>query len=172
MVRYWPEESMPRLIDNLSQANICLRRASIKALGAFGATVIPSLSKIFSNTKDRNLRTSCIKVFIHIAVQLDNEDFPEETICLIEKAMIDDSPELILTINSLLRQLGKQGIPLLLRASKDKNILRASSAMTALGEIEDPIVNSYLQSLLEEELNDPILKGSLLRAIQTAEQRD
>ena len=68
MSRHWPEESMPRLLANLDQTDIELRRASVKALGVFGGRSLLPLAQIFHASENRIVRTSCLKAFVQLSL--------------------------------------------------------------------------------------------------------
>ncbi len=172
LVKYWPDQSLPRLLANLNSNDIHLRRISVKALGAFGHKILNPLAEIFNSSDNRMLRVSCLKVFVQVSANYPSKDFPVEIIRLIEMAMKDSSPEIILTVIPLLRQLGKQGLPLLIKAAKDSNILKVSAALTALGELDDPSARNFLLEFVDSEIVDPMLKASAMEAIDTCNQRN
>ena len=49
MLRFWREESMNLLLQNLDHKDIILRRKSINALGLYGESIIPRIFKIFDS---------------------------------------------------------------------------------------------------------------------------
>ncbi|KZR80647.1 putative phycocyanin operon protein Z [Prochlorococcus marinus str. MIT 1342] len=172
MSRHWPEESMPRLLANLDQTDIELRRASVKALGVFGGRSLLPLAQIFHANETRIVRTSCLKAFVQVAAKFPGEAFPKEAMEVVELALQDDIPELTLTVVPLLSLLGKQGLPLLLQSCKSKNILLAAIAVTALGEVDDPAAEACLKELQADDLIDDLLAGSVIDALNTLEQRN
>ena len=68
MIRYWPEVSMPRLISNLKEPDIVLRRKSIKALGYFGDIALEPVVNYFFDNSELIVRVSCLKVLIKINI--------------------------------------------------------------------------------------------------------
>ncbi len=165
MVNYWPKESMSRLILNLDHKDIDKRRKSVKALGAFGEKVLAPIAEVFYATKDVQVRTSCLKIFTKVASMNGLDPFPQKIINLIETALIDDTPEIILSVVPLLRQLEDQGLPFLIRISKDQNLLRASAAITALGEIDDPLSEECLNETLKDRSRDYLIHESANSAL-------
>ena len=73
----WPDESIPLLLANLQSNDINVRRKSVKALGFFGKRVFAPLIEIFMINENTVIRTSCLKVFVQLAVNI-GEEFPEE----------------------------------------------------------------------------------------------
>ncbi len=165
MARDWPEESRPKLIKNLNDKDLVVRRKSVKALGYFGHAILLPLASLFIETKDRVLRTSCLKVFVKIAANNSEQPFPEEVMRVVQLAIKEENPEVILTGIAILRQLNNQGLPLLIKLSRDENILKATASITALGEIQDPLAESCLRELLEVNTLDKTLVGSIHDAL-------
>ena len=160
----WPEEAMLKLLENLQSNDIDTRRKSIKALGLFGKRVFAPVGNIFKSSNDSIICTSCLKVFVQLAVSMEDK-FPPEAMEVIQLALKDDSPEVILTVVPLLKQIGIEGVPILIDLCKDCNILRASDAVITLGEIKDPIVEITFKELLERESIDCFVKESMARAL-------
>ncbi len=171
MAFYWPKESLPLLLANLDHENIALRRISVKALGAFGRDALLPLAELFSTSNSNIVRTSCLKGFVQVAINIQ-EEFPPYAMKAIELAFLDESPEIILTLIPLLKLLEKQGIELLLRACRDDNILRASAAVTALGECDDPKAKKILKEMVDSPFVDKSLSESVIDALNTIEQRN
>ncbi|WP_320677418.1 HEAT repeat domain-containing protein [Prochlorococcus sp. MIT 1300] len=167
MVKYWPEESLPRLLACLGHEKIDLRRVYVKALGAFGKSSLGPVIEVFKSTQDRTIRTSCIKVLVQIAAGVDNVPFPEEVIVLVEKVLEEENPEQTLTLVTLLRQLGEQGLPVLIKISRGKNLLGVLAAVTALGEINHPSARDCLEQLLCDETQDSLIHESVLASLST-----
>ncbi len=161
MALYWPEESIERLIANLSEKDIKLRRKSVQALGSFGDIALLPLSGLFLKSQDLIVRISCLKALVKIVSLEQYESLP---FCLgevLSLARKDEDPQIILASISIMRQLGKKGLPLLIEASKDKNILRAKASITAIGEIHDPDSLNYLNELLQDKSLDILLLDSV-----------
>ncbi len=167
LAKYWPEESFQRLLDNLSNKDLAIRRVCVKALGVFGMKIAPRILDIFVKSDNRLLRTSCMKVLVQLAINFPDEPFPKNLIEVLEASFKDQTPELILTVVQLLRQLGKEGIPLLVKCSKDQNILRAMASITALGEIDDALSKDCLDEIINDHSNDLLLRSSALDAMKT-----
>ncbi len=166
MARYWPDESMPILIRSLDHKDLSTRRKSVKALGAFGAKVLPSIIKLFFSTNSRVLRVSCVKTLVQIVRNLEEQALPDDAMDVVVCALNDDTPEMILTVIPLLRLLGKQGLPLLIEACKDENILKALASITAIAEIDDPCVGKFLKSLLDNDSMDALVREGCIQALQ------
>jgi len=171
MALYWPDASIERLIVKLDTKNIEMRRKSVKALGFFGDAALLPLVKIFLTSKDLSVRISCLKVFVKIAAIEKYDPIPKCLEEVIEIALKDENPQTILALVSLLRQLYKQGLPILILLTRDTNILRAKAAITALGEIDDPSAANCLKSLLNDSAIDSLLKESILFSMENYSSR-
>ena len=166
MVAYWPNESMEKLIFNLNQDDIEIRRRSINALGLFGDCVIAPIMKIFLASKDLIVRTSCLKVLIKVA-SLENYDYlPKSLEKIIECSLPDENPQIVLSLVLLLRQLDKHGLPALIQMSRDQNVLKAKASIMAIGEINEPNSRNYLLELLKDSFIDELAKESIIYALE------
>ena len=162
MIRYWPEVSMPRLISNLKEPDIVLRRKSIKALGYFGDIALEPVVNYFFDNSELIARVSCLKVLIKIVTL---EKYPLMPIGLREVVNLclrNEEPQIILAIVCLLKQLGKTGLPILIEASKNNNILLSKASVTAICEINDPAARECLRGLLEDESTDKLVRESIV----------
>ena len=166
MAAYWPEFSIERLIGNLSQKDLVLRRKSVKALGFFGDNaLLPVVSKFLDND-DVTIRASCLKVLVKIAAIEEYDLFPNALLEVVNLSLKDNNPQITLLVVSLLRQLGKQGLPLLIRNSRDKNVLLAKASVTAIGEIGDPSSLNCLRALEEDSSIDELVRESVIYSLE------
>ena len=82
---------------------------------------------------------------------------------VIDSAIKDNSPEITLSIISLLRQLGDNGRDVLMKTSRDKDLLRAKASISALLEMKDQKVDDLFDELLNDKSIDPMIKEDILR---------
>tara|TARA_B100001250_G_scaffold97450_1_gene81736 strand:- start:232 stop:840 length:609 start_codon:yes stop_codon:yes gene_type:complete len=162
---FWREESINKLINNLNSDDLQLRRKSVKALSYFDNGLIKKLFEAYTSNNDFNFKLSCLKVLVIFSANNDVNPFIDEIKYFINDSLDNDSPEVILTLVSLLRQLGKPSIPILLSLIKDKNILRAKAAITALGEMKDSSSLKDLKELALDKSIDSFLRDSASEAI-------
>ena len=166
MVSYWPEASIERLIGNLYQKDLVLRRKSVKALGCFGDSALLPVARLFMDNNDVIVRTSCLKVFVKIAAIEKYDLFPKTLLEVVNLSLKDNNPQISLLVVSLLRQLGKQGLPLLIKNSRDKNILLAKASVTAIGEIVDPSSWNCLRALEDDSSLDDLIRESVIYSLE------
>ncbi len=165
MKEYWPKESVAILIRNLDSNNVELRRKSVKGLGFFGKNIVNKIIQTYFSSKDGILKVSCLKVLVIIASNGPLDDFKEEIKVLIESAIKEESAEIILTIISFLRQNGEQSLPYLKALCRDENVLKAKAAITAISEINEKSVDSFLKSIVNDLSLDELLRESASQAL-------
>ena len=58
----------------------------------------------------------------------------------------------------LLRQIGERSLPLLKLLCRDKNVLKAKAAITALIEINHPSLKSFIEELSNDNEIDSLIR--------------
>ncbi len=165
LVDRWQEEFLPILISNLDSPDILIRRRAIRSLGLFGAKILPTIVEIFDSSKSQIIKVSCLKVFVKLILSWDKTPFPAEGMRVVETALEEENPELILTAIPILRLLGDQGFDLLKKFSKDKNVLKALASVTAISEIGNPLAIEHLKTLIESKDTDSLVREGCIQAI-------
>ena len=151
------------LLSNLKEEDLIIRRKSILALGEYGEEILKSILLLYSNSKDKTIKVSCLKIIIKVIVNLDLKQLNQAAMRVIESALEESSPEIILTVISLLRQLGKNGRDMLIKTSRDKDLLKAKASVSALLEMKDQTVDNLFDELLHDKSIDPMIKEDILR---------
>lgn len=165
MIERWPAESLPRLMLLLSQPDIILRRAAVRAIGAFGAPALLPLAEVLNESSDSTVKTSCVKAYAQAAGNYPGIDFPNEVMVGLEKALMDESPIVGVATVMALGQLGRQGVPLLLGAIKGSNPAQGVAAINALSQIDLSGMREEFIVLLERNELDSYVRESLKSAI-------
>jgi len=148
---------MHNLLANLKEEDLLIRRKSILALGRFGQKVLKFIVPLYINTNSTTLKVSCLKTMIKIVVNLNLEELNQEEMVVVDLALKDSSPVIILTVISLLRQLGSTGRNILMKTCRDKNLLIAKASVSALLEMKDKTVNDLFDELLNDKYIDPMI---------------
>ena len=169
MKEYWPKESVAILIRNLDSKNVELRRKSVKGLGFFGKNIVNQIIQTYFSTKDGILKVSCLKVLVIIASNGPLDDFKGEIKVLIESAIKEESAEVILTIISFLRQNGEESLPYLKALCRDENVLKAKAAITAISEINEISVDSFLKSIVKDISLDALVRESASQSLDLSD---
>ena len=91
------------------------------------------------------------------------EELAKEEMLVVNSALKEDSPLIILTVTSLLRQLGTTGRNILIKTCRDKDLLRAKASISALLEMKDQTVDDLFDELLNDKSIDPMIKEDILR---------
>ncbi|KGG13056.1 MULTISPECIES: HEAT repeat domain-containing protein [Prochlorococcus] len=170
MRAYWPKETILFLTNNLDSDDVQIRRKSVKFLSTFGIQIVEPIMNLFISSEKVVLKVSCLKVLIKLAANNNTDDFFTKVFSLIELAIKEDSAEIILSVICLLRQLGKKGLPMLIKlAINTDNILASKAAITAIGEISDTRSINCLNQLLDDSALDLILRESAIYALSNLE---
>ena len=156
-------EFMNNLLDNLKEEDLFIRRKSILALGRFGGQALKSIVRLYMNTNNTNVKVSCLKTMIKVVVNFNLEELNKEEMLVVDLAFKDRSPVMILTVISLLRQLGKTGRNILMKTCRDKDLLIAKASISALLEMKDQTVNDLFDELLNDQSIDTMIKEDILR---------
>ena len=154
---------MNNLLANLNEENLFIKRKSILALGMFGEKTLKLIVPLYLNTRNKNVKVSCLKTMIKVVVYLNLEELNKEEMLVVDLALKDGTPEIILTVISLLRQLGITGRNILMKTCRDKDILKAKASISALLEMKDQNVIDLFDELLDDKSIDPMIKEDILR---------
>lgn len=157
----FPLQFMQMLLNNLDNENIVLRRKSILALAEYGDKCFEDIVRLYLNTNNRTIKVSCLKSIIKAVIIYDLDKVSEEVMSIINLAIYEDSPEITLTVISLLKQLGLQGRSILMKLSRDKDLLKAKASVSVLLEINVPLVEKHLKELSNDESIDPLIRDSI-----------
>ena len=156
-------EFMKNLLTNLKEEDIFIRRKSILALGEYGEDILNSIVYLYCNNQNKIVQVSCLKIIIKVIVNFNLKQLNQDVMKVVDSAIKDSSPEIILSVISLLRQLGLNGRDILMKLSRDKDLLKAKASVSALLEMKDQNVNDLFDELLNDKSIDPMIKEDILR---------
>ena len=151
------------LLNNLKEDDLILRRKSILALGEYGEEVLKLIVNLYLNTNNNTIKVSCLKTIIKVIVNFNLKQLSQDVMSVVDSALKDNSPEIILSVISLLRQLGLKGKYLLMKTCRDKDLLKAKASISALLEMKDQDVDDLFNELLNDKSIDPMVKEDILR---------
>ncbi len=154
---------MDNLLANLKEKDLFIRRKSILALGRFGEKTLKLIVPLYIATNNTNIKVSCLKTMIKVVVNFNLEELDQDEMLVVNLALKEDAPVIILTVISLLRQLGVTGRNILMKTSRDKDLLRAKASISALLEMKDQAVDDLFEKLLNDKSIDPMIKEDILR---------
>ena len=160
--REYRVEFMKSLLTNLKEENLVIRRKSILALGEYGEEILKSIVPIYFNSQNRIVQASCLKIIIKVIVNFDLKQLNQDVMKVVDSAIKDSSPEIILCAISLLRQLGLNGRDILIKTSRDKDLLRSKASISALLEMKDKTVDDLFDELLNDKSIHPMIKEDIL----------
>ena len=151
------------LLANLKEEDLFIRRKSILALGRFGEKILKSIVLLYIDNNNKTVKVSCLKTMIKVVVNFNLEELNYEEMLVVDLALKDNTPEIILTVISLLRQLGTTGRNILIKTCRDKDLLRAKASISALLEMKDQTIDDLFDELLNDKSIDPMIKEDILR---------
>jgi len=154
---------MNNLLANLKEEDLFIRRKSILALGRFGEKALKSIVPLYIDSNNTIVKVSCLKTMIKVVVNFNLEELTQEEMLVVNLAMKDNSPLIILTVISLLRQLGRTGRNILMKTCRDKDLLIAKASISALLEMRNETVDDLFDELLNDKSIDPMIKEDILR---------
>ena len=154
---------MNNLLANLQEDDLLIRRKSILALGRLGEKTLKLIVPLYIETSNTRVKVSCLKTMIKVIVNFNLEELTQEEMLIVDLALKDDTTEIILTVISLLRQLGRTGRNILMKTCRDKDLLRAKASVSALLEMKDQTVDELFDELLNDKFIDPMIKEDILR---------
>ena len=154
---------MDNLLANLKEEDLLIRRKSILALGRFGQKTLNSIVPLYINTNNRTVKVSCLKTMIKVVVNFNLNELNKDEMIVVNLALKDCAPEVILSVISLLRQLGDAGRNILMKTCRDKNLLKAKASISALLEMKDQNVDDLFDELLNDKSIDPMIIDDILR---------
>ncbi|AAZ59161.1 putative bilin biosynthesis protein cpeZ [Prochlorococcus marinus str. NATL2A] len=154
---------MNNLLANLKEEDLFIRRKSILALGRFGEKALKSIVQLYMDTNNKTVKVSCLKTIIKVVVNFNLEELTQDEMLVVDLALKDSSPEMILTVISLLRQLGRTGRNILMKTCRDKDLLRAKASISALLEMKDHTIDDLFEDLLNDKSIDQMIKEDILR---------
>ena len=154
---------MNNLLINLKEEDLVIRRKSILALSEYGEEILNLIVPLYLNTQSKIVKVSCLKTIIKVIVNFNLEKLDQEAMKVVDSAIKDSSPEIILSVIPLLRQLGINGRDILMKTCRDKDLLRAKASVSALLEMKDETVNDFFNELLEDQSINSMIKEDILR---------
>ncbi len=154
---------MTQLLTNLEEEDLLIRRKSILALGEYGVEIFKSVVPLYMNSQNTIVKVSCLKTIIKVIVNFDLKQLSQHEMKVVDSAINDTSPEIILSVTCLLRQLGLNGRDALMKNFRDADLLKAKASVSALLEMRDQTVNNFFDELLNDKSIDPMIKKDILR---------
>lgn len=163
MAEKYASEALPRLLDLFEHEDPKVYRGAVKGVGFFGYEAFLPVIELYGRTKNQTAKRCCPKAFVQLFKNFPNQPFPDEVMDLLRDA-IDDSDMVVVQGGLMcLGQLGKQqlggdeAVELLVNVLTNENVALVYSATQALADINHPLVESSLKSLMESS-TDPLIK--------------
>ena len=154
---------MKNLLDNIKEDDLVIRRKSILALGEYGEEILYLIVPLYLNSNNNIVKVSCLKTILKVIVNFNLKELNQDMMSILDIGLKDSSPEIILSVISILRQLGLNGRNVLIRTSRNKDLLIAKASVSALLEMKDQTVEDLFDELLNDKSIDPMIKEDILR---------
>lgn len=165
------ENTIPRLMSALGEADVVYRRASVKTLGAIGMDAVPAVVEQMLHSENDTVRASCTKAMAQIAVNHPDEAFPDEGMAALRKAMEDPYPVVQIASVMSLGEIGLPAVDTLLAVLKTTdNVAIALTITNTLGSIGDPRAVEVLRELIADESVDSYVRETAQSALPRLEQ--
>ncbi|MEM7726080.1 MAG: HEAT repeat domain-containing protein [Cyanobacteria bacterium P01_A01_bin.45] len=165
------ENTIPRLMDNLSDEDTVYRRASVKTLGAVGVDAVSPLVEKLLNDDNATTRASCAKALTQIAVNFPDTPFPEEGLEGLKTAIEDPNPVVHIASVMALGEVGSPAFDILAEALQNtENLAVAVAIVNAFSSMGDSRGLEILARLAEDESADAYISESAKSGLSRLEQ--
>ncbi|MGD1871739.1 MAG: HEAT repeat domain-containing protein [Mastigocoleus sp.] len=165
------ENTIPRLMDNLSDEDTVYRRASVKTLGAVGVDAVSPLVEKLLNDDNATTRASCAKALTQIAVNFPDTPFPEEGLEGLKTAIEDPNPVVHIASVMALGEVGSPAFDILAEALQNtENLAVAVAIVNAFSSMGDSRGLEILTRLAEDESADAYISESAKSGLSRLEQ--
>lgn len=160
------ENTIPRLMNLLDEADVSYRRSAVVTLGVIGVDAVPSLVEALLNSQNTTVRGSCAKALAQISLNHPDLPFPEVGMQGLKQSLNDPDPVVHIASAMALGQIGVPAIDILVESLKTTDNLALSIAMiNALGSIGDHRGLEILTQLANDETVDEYLRESATSAL-------
>ncbi|MEM7553745.1 MAG: HEAT repeat domain-containing protein [Cyanobacteria bacterium P01_A01_bin.84] len=165
------ENTIPRLMNNLSDEDTVYRRASVKALGVVGIEAVAPLVEKLLHDDNPTTRASCAKALTQIAVNFPDTQFPQKGLEGLKTAIEDPNPVVHIASVMALGEIGSPAFEILAETLKNtENLAVAVATINAFGSMGDSRGLEVLAKLAEDESADPYIIESARSALPRLEQ--
>ncbi|MBT9315609.1 HEAT repeat domain-containing protein [Leptothoe spongobia] len=162
----YDDQTIARLMANLSEEDVVYRRASVKALGYIGEASVPSLVNRLQSSESPTERASCTKALTQVAVRHPGEPFSEEGLKALQQALEDPAPVVNISAVMALGQVGEPALDILISTLKTtENIAVSVAILNALGSIDNDKTIAVLTEFSQDVDADSYLRESATSAL-------
>jgi bilin biosynthesis protein len=173
LVELRDESTIPRLMENLGEADVVYRRASVKTLGAIGADAVPPLVEALLNSDDVTVRGSAAKALAQVAVNYPDRPFPPAGIQGLQAALADPNPIVHIAAVMALGEIGEPVLDILVEALQTTdNVALAVAIVNSLGSIGGEEALATLAALSDDDSADDYVREMAVSALSRAEMVD
>ena len=176
-------ETIPHLIEILSDDNPTYRTGATQTLGVIGLPAIPALAEQLSTNENYQVRACCVQALSEISRffsrDYPGETFPQVAIDALQQALNDPNPAIKVSATSTLGMIGKPALEVLLSALDTEDIVLRLSVIQAIvslnvlkGPEDDPKtlvdydkIADLLSKIVEDETADSYIRETAKTAL-------
>ncbi|MEM9092638.1 MAG: HEAT repeat domain-containing protein [Cyanobacteria bacterium P01_F01_bin.53] len=160
------ENTIPKLMSILDNADVTYRRAAVKALGVIGVDAIPAIVNDLLHSENVTVRSSCAKALAQISVNYPDIEFPDAGLQGLKVAINDANPVVYIASVMALGTMKKSGFEILSDALQNtENPAVAVAIVNALADLKDERSMQVLQQVSEDDSVDSYVKESAISAL-------
>ncbi|MEL7035039.1 MAG: HEAT repeat domain-containing protein [Cyanobacteria bacterium J06592_8] len=165
------ENSIPRLLGLLGEADVNYRRTAVKTLGIIGADAVTPVVEVLQTSEDVTVKASCVKALAQVAYNHPDEAFPEVGLEALATSLQELNPVVNIASAMALGAVGVPALEILIQALQEtENPALAIAVLNAISSINDPRSASALSALTEDESIDSYVRESAISALSRFEQ--
>ena len=153
------ENTIPRLMEIVSEEDVVPRRAAVKTLGVIGVDTVPSLVDSLLNSDNPTTRSSCAKALAQISARHSDVPFPEEGIQGLKISINDPHPVVNISSVMALGEIGAPAFDILVEViNTTDNVAIAVASTNAIVSVGDERVKEVLTKVANDESVDPYVR--------------
>jgi bilin biosynthesis protein len=164
------EQTIPRLMSALDDADTNYRRTAVKALGMVGIDTVPILVEALLKSDNVTVRGSAAKALAQVAINYPENPFPELGMQGLAQSLDDANPVVYIASTMALGQIGQQGFAILAECLKTTdNVALQVSIVNALASVGGDAAAAVLQQAMEDTALDEYVKETATSALSRLE---
>lgn len=164
------ENTIPRLMAALDDADTTYRRAAVKTLGGVGNDAVPPLVEALLKSDNVTVRGSAAKALAQVAINYPDQPFPEAGLAGLRESLNDANPVVHIASAMALGEIGEAALPILLESLKSTdNMALQVSIVNALAAVGGPEATAVLKEISEDAAIEGYVKETAISAYSRLE---
>ncbi len=164
------ENTIPRLMAALDDADTTYRRAAVKTLGLVGVDTVPVLVEALLKSENVTVRGSAAKALAQIALNYPEIPFPQEGLEGLRQSLNDANPVVHIASAMALGEIGESAFDILLESLKTTdNMALQVSVVNALASVGGDKAAAVLKEVSEDASIEGYVKETATSALSRLE---